>query len=137
MIKPSRLTSLALALCCFTVTYASGCSTKYLPGTVVEDTTDNRAVYGVILAYKEAFEKRNADGILELVSAKYYEDHGNGDPNDDYGYSDLKARVLPDTFKRLSEVQLELELKDILVKDNKGDRGSALFLPRQNEPARR
>ena len=98
---------------------ASGCATKYIPGTEVEDTSQNRGVYAVVLSYKDAFEKRNVDDLLKLCSAKYYEDNGNGDPSDDYGYTDLQARVLPNTFKSLSEVQLELEIKDIQVKEEK------------------
>ena len=63
--------------------------------------------------------RRNVEGIVALCSPKYYEDNGNGDPSDDYGYVDLRTRVLPETFERLKEVRLEIEVKDIRVDKKK------------------
>jgi hypothetical protein len=93
----------------------SACTPSYIAGTKIEDTRDNRSVLEVIGAYKQAVEARNVEGVVALCSPKYYEDNGNGDPTDDYGFSDLRTRVLPETFLRLAEVRLEIEVKEIRV----------------------
>ena len=93
----------------------SACGPKYIYATQIEDTPANRALLGILQEYKQAMEKRDANGVLKLCSQKYFEDNGNADPNDDYGYGDLRDRVLPDTFRRLTEVQLDLEVREIRV----------------------
>jgi len=100
------------------VLLVSACAPKMIPGTKVEDTKENRDVLEVLMAYKAALEERNVDAIITLCSPKFYEDNGNADPADDYAYSDL-ARILPDTFKRLKEVRVELEVKEVKVDDKK------------------
>jgi hypothetical protein len=95
------------------------CTPPMIPGTRIEDTKANRTVLEVLGAYKLAVETRSVDGVLALCSERYYEDNANTDPSDDYGYNDLKSRVLPDTFRRLSEVRLELEVKTVKVEKNK------------------
>jgi ketosteroid isomerase-like protein len=93
----------------------AACTPPYIPGTKIEDTRENRSVLDVIGAYKQALEGRNVEGVISLCSPKYYEDNGNSDPTDDYGYSDLRTRILPETFLRLSEVRLEIEVKEVKV----------------------
>jgi hypothetical protein len=95
--------------------FFAACGPSYIAGTQIEDTPTDRAVLSVLQEYKGAMEKRDPAGVLKLCSDKYFEDNGNADPNDDYGFGDLRDRVLPDTFKRLSEVQLDLEVRDIRV----------------------
>jgi hypothetical protein len=97
----------------------TACAPSLIPGTRVEDTKENRTVLQVLGAYKVAVEGRDVDAVLALCSEKYYEDNANADPSDDYGYNDLRTRVLPDTFKRLSEVRLELEVKTVKVDKKK------------------
>jgi len=97
---------------------AVACKPTYIPGTRIEETKENRAILDVVGAYKLAVETRNIEGVVALCSPKYYEDNGNADPADDYGYSDLRTRVLPDTFLRLAEVRLDLEVKDIQVNNH-------------------
>jgi len=91
------------------------CGPSYIPGTQIEDTPNNKQVLTLLQEYKSGMENRNTGAIIKLCSTRYFEDNGNADPNDDYGYGDLRDRVLPDTFKRLSEVQLEVEVREIRV----------------------
>lgn len=95
------------------------CAPSLIPGTKIEDSKENRTVLQVLGAYKVAVESRNVEAVLALCSEKYYEDNANTDPSDDYGYSDLRTKVLPDTFRRLSEVRLELEVKTVKVEKKK------------------
>jgi hypothetical protein len=101
---------------------ATACGPHYINGTTIEDTPGNRSVLNVLAAYKQAFERRDVDAVVALCSPKYFEDNGNADPSDDYGFTELKAKVLPDTFKRLSEARMDLEVKEIKVE---GDRARA------------
>lgn len=109
MLKNSLLGSVLLLV---------ACAPKMIPGTRVEDTKENRSVLEVLGAYKEAMESRNVDALVSLCSPKFYEDGGNADPADDYSYSDLR-NVLPQTFQRLSEVKLDVEVRVVKVEDNK------------------
>ena len=93
----------------------AACGPSYIAGTQIEDTPTNNKVLTILQEYKSGMEKRDAAAIIKLCSTKYFEDNGNADPNDDYGYGDLRDRILPDTFKRLSEVQLEVEVREIRV----------------------
>jgi len=97
----------------------AACGPKMIPNTNIEDTLETRGVLSVLQAYKHAMETRDADGVLKLCSLKYFEDNGNADPNDDYGYKELHDRVLPETFKRLAELTLELEVREITVDKDK------------------
>jgi hypothetical protein len=104
----------ALLLISFTA-----CAPTMIAGTKIEDTKENRSVLDVIGAYKLAVEQRDVDGVVKLCSTRYYEDNANADPADDYGYNDLRSKVLPETFKKLSDVRLELEVKTVKVDKKK------------------
>lgn len=95
------------------------CAPTMIPGTRIEDSKENRTVLEVIGAYKVAVEARSVEGVLVLCSERYYEDNANNDPSDDYGYNDLRTKVLPETFRRLSELRLELDVKAVKVEKKK------------------
>ena len=40
-----------------------GCGTAKIPGTNIEDTPENRAIYDVVEAYRVAMEKRDVDAL--------------------------------------------------------------------------
>ena len=65
-----------------------------IPGTRVEDTAANRAVFNVVEAYRTAIEERDMKRIRNLVSLRYYENASSTDTNDDdYGFSELEKKV--------------------------------------------
>jgi len=104
--------------------FLGACAARLIPGTLVVDTPMNRSVVNVVMAYKNALEAKDQQAILSLCSMRYFEDKGNADPNDDYGYSTLKDVELPKFFANIKEVQLELEIKEVTVKQ---DRATADF----------
>src|SRR5512137_2556518 len=107
-VVPAVLAALGLAACA-----------KYLPNTEIRDTPDNRAIIAVIDAYRKAFDTRNVDGVMALVSPSYYDDAGTVDASDDVDYKAL-PQVLRDTFSRITQVRIEFGITDIVVNGNKG-----------------
>jgi hypothetical protein len=91
---------------------------RNIPNTEIRDTPDNRAVIAVVDAYRKAFDTRNTDAVMALVSPAYYDDAGTVDPSDDVDYKALPG-VLRDTFTRISQVRIEFGITDIVVNGNK------------------
>ncbi len=98
---------------------AAGCSQPTIEGTKVSDTDEHRMLYDIVMQYRKAMEERDAETILSLVSERYYEDNGNADPADDYGYFELRDTVLPATMEATKEVYLTLEVQDIVVDEKR------------------
>jgi len=96
----------------------AACSPRLLPGTEIPDTADNRAVVGVVQAYKAAAERRDAAGVLALVSESYFDDAGTPDPADDLDYAGL-ARSLPGDLARVGGVRMDLGVTRIEVAGEK------------------
>ena len=94
---------------------------KNIPDTEIRDTPDNRAIIAVVDAYRKAFDTRNVDAVMALVSPAYYDDAGSADASDDIDYKALPG-VLRDTFSRITQVRVEFGITDIIVN---GDRGQA------------
>lgn len=90
------------------------CAGRRIPGTDIEDTPDTRAVVGVIAAYREAVERRDAKGVLALASEKYFDDAGTPDPADDVDYQQLKARITGD-FQKITSMRLEIGVRRVEV----------------------
>lgn len=99
----------------------SACSPRLLPGTEIPDSEDNRAVFGVVQAYKAAAERRDALGVLALVSESYFDDAGTPDPADDLDYAHL-SKSLPGDLARVGGVRMDLAVTRIEVA---GDRAAA------------
>lgn len=121
--KSSRFTRLTF---CLALTLLTACTTQLIPGTTVVDTPNNRTILDIVRNYKNALEQRNFNPIIAMCSQRYYEDNGNNDTSDDYGYKELKEKVLPDIFKHLDNLQIDLEVKEINV-DLKKNYASADF----------
>lgn len=92
----------------------SACGHKYIPGTRVEDTKDNHAIYDIIEDVRTGLELRDAEKILAHVSPQYFEDMGTPDQADDYGFSELKQKMT-DSFVATSEMHIVLEIHAINV----------------------
>jgi hypothetical protein len=91
---------------------------RNIPNTDIRDTEDNRAIIDVVDAYRKAFDTRNVDGVMALVSTTYYDDAGTLDASDDVDFINLPV-VLKDTFARLSQVRLEFGITSIEVNGDK------------------
>jgi len=95
----------------------AACGTKRIPGTEIRDTSDTRAIVSVIDQYRTAAERRDAEAVLSLVSAQYFDDAGTPDPADDQDYQQLLQR-LPDDYAKLAAVRLGMGVKAIDVADD-------------------
>lgn len=93
----------------------TACAHSMIEGTRVRDTPENRAVLGVVAAMQSALEEKDADKLLTLVSPNYFEDMGTADPTDDFGYEQLKTKILPESFAAAREVHVAIEVHDVVV----------------------
>jgi hypothetical protein len=103
-----RATALAALLA------ASACAPRYLPGTEIDNTQDTRAIYEVVLKYREALEKRDVDGILALVAPSYYDTAGTPDPGDDLDRARLEASLRED-LPKADSLKVDFTLRRIDV----------------------
>ena len=97
---------------------AVACAPSLIPGTQVEDTRENRAVYQVIQTYREAMDRRDAAAVLALVAPEYFDTGGTPAPEDDVNRALLEER-LPQDLSHVDAVKLDLGVRKI---DVKGDR---------------
>jgi hypothetical protein len=97
---------------------AVACAPSLIPGTQVEDTRENRAVYQVIQTYREAMDRRDAAAVLALVAPEYFDTGGTPAPEDDVNRALLEER-LPQDLAHVDAVKLDLGVRKI---DVKGDR---------------
>jgi ketosteroid isomerase-like protein len=92
----------------------AACVHRQIEGTSIEDTPDNKAIIQVLAAYKDAFERRDADAVLKLVSPKFYETNGTADPADDYDYLGL-SQTLASEFRQIKQPALDMDVRKIDV----------------------
>jgi len=104
-----RIRLLALAvLVPATLVILSRCGSGMLGDSKVPDTEENRAVYALMLDYKDALQKRDADHVLSLVSRDYLENGSTtDDDSDDYGFQELAEEVLPKLLNNVKAIQYE------------------------------
>jgi hypothetical protein len=112
----------ALALALAACPLLAACS-SLIQGTRIKDTSENRAILGVIDVYVRASEALDPDGVMSVVSTDFFEDGGTPDPADDYGYDQLRER-LQANFERLETLRIEVDLTRVQVD---GDRATAQY----------
>ncbi|MEM7402691.1 MAG: hypothetical protein AAF310_01550 [Myxococcota bacterium] len=85
-----------MLICLLVGSITTGCSRKLLPGTLVDDTKENRAVLMFFGMYKSAVEHHDINAIMKLIS-------------DDY----TDTKVLPGgKIERYNRQNLEQQLRD-------------------------
>src|SRR4051812_736637 len=92
----------------------AGCAHRNLAGTDIPETTDTKQLFDMVVTIGDAFEKRNADEVLKLVSSNYFEDNGTSQQEDDYGYAELKDKILPQSMAVTKETHLEMIVQAIV-----------------------
>jgi hypothetical protein len=102
------------ALLALLAALAAACAPRLIPGTEIRATSENRAVYDVVLKYREALEKRDVAGVLALVSPAYYDTAGTPDPADDLDRARLEAS-LNQELPKADSVKLDFTLRRIEV----------------------
>ncbi len=93
---------------------AAGCAPRRIPGTNLESTTDSRAVYDVVQAYRQAMEKRDAAAVLALVAPTYFDTGGTPDPADDLDRAGLEAALAKD-LPHAEGVRLDFTIRKIEI----------------------
>lgn len=93
----------------------SACAHNKISGTKIDDTEENRAVFEVVNSYRQALVDRDSAKLLSLVSESYVEDMGTPDSDDDYGYRQLKEKIVPNSLTIAGKYQLSVEVQDIVV----------------------
>ena len=102
-----------------------GCGPKYLEGTEIPETPENREVADLIESYRRAMEARDVDALAALVSPEYYENTGKTSSDDeDYGYETLREVVLPLLRDNIKSVQMRIRITRIEIL---GERANADF----------
>ena len=99
------------------LTVFAGCKPSLLPSTNLKDNGENRALVTFMLEYKGAIEKRDADAVMKLVAKDYFEDNGNLEQEDDYGYEGLRDKLIS-RFEHLKAVRL-----DLFIQNSNEDKG--------------
>lgn len=121
VVRPSQrmlLPRLALTLALATVAVgATGCATRYIPNTDVEDTDENRDIIRFCEQYRKAIERQDVAVLLSLASPRYYEDGGNVDPSDDLDYEGLRE-WLDGRFQQTKAIRYEIRYRKVTRSDS-------------------
>ena len=104
---------------CLCLVASVACAHSMIAGTQVPDTSENREIFEVLIKYKTALEARDAQGIIALVSTKYFEDNGTPDQSDDYGYEQLANKILPEALAATKEMYADFQVNEVAVEGNK------------------
>lgn len=102
---------LALAI---TLLAAAACAPKRIPGTDIQDTSENRAVYKVVEDVVNAINKRDAGTVLANVSPDYFDDAGTPEPTDDLDRERLEKSMAAD-FGKVEGSKLAVTIRKIEV----------------------
>jgi hypothetical protein len=110
---------LTLSLLLVAVALAAACSgrSRYIRGTQIPDSADNREIINTIERYRLAVERRDAAALLAMASPRYWEDGGTAKADDDYGYEGLRT-VLAASLPRVDDVRYSLRYVKIQRKGN-------------------
>jgi len=93
--------------------FLSGCASRYIPNTDVEDTDDNRKVITFCEKYRHAVERKDIPVLLNIASNEYYEDGGNVDAADDLDYTGLRD-YLTTRFDSARAIRYEIRYRRIV-----------------------
>jgi len=105
----------------------TGCASAMIPGTMLKDTPDNRAIRELFGRYESAYEARDPQAILALVDDSYRDPLSNLDRSSlekelvgDASSSDvLKAGL----FTHVREARLDIDVKRVELSP-KGDKAT-------------
>ena len=102
---------------------SGGCASRYVKGTKIPDTKDNRAIIDVLRRYQRAVEAKDVSAIVSLAAPTYHEGLGTVGGEDDYGYDRLPVR-LTDRFSKIKSLRYVVTVSKIEVT---GSRASVFY----------
>ncbi len=91
----------------------TGCGPGYIQNTKIPATARNKAVYAVLQAYHDAITKGQWSRLLKLVSPRFHETRGTSDPSDDYGYEELRKKLLSPDFQKVKVLRYTFKVEKI------------------------
>ena len=91
---------------------------RYIRGTQVPDTVENRDILKVIEKYRIAVERRDSSALLGMASPQYFEDGGTPTGSDDYGYDGLRE-VLTSRFQKAEQIRFSMRYVSIRRQENR------------------
>jgi hypothetical protein len=104
---------LQLPILVLSTLYLSACGHRYIKGTFVRD------IVAVLEKLRSALEERDGERLLSLISVRYFEDMGTPDPVDDFGYTDLKEKIVPESMRVAKELAVAFTVHDVQIKDGR------------------
>ncbi len=72
---------------------------RYVPGTHVPYSSQNKSVLDACEEYRLAVERGDADALMLMAHRQYWEDSGTPSGSDDYGYEGLRNVLLTRLLK--------------------------------------
>lgn len=115
MLRPHRTPILLrLGVAALALLTLSGCGSKYIEGTDIEDTKRNRELLRVVETYRRAVETRDIEILQGLLSSRYYENASTtGIDSDDYGPDEMLVNVLPMLAENVDTVFYQVKVTQI------------------------
>ena len=111
MTRPVLLAAFSLLL------GTAACSKTFIPNTDVEDTSDNRRIVAFCEKYRRAVEDRDVDGLMAMVSPRYFETGGNARSSDDIDFNGLRE-YLASKFKQTKAIRYEIRYQKVIFTEN-------------------
>lgn len=108
--------TIRLALPLLALALAAACSPRRLPGTDIRDTSETRAIYGVVQEWVKAMNERSAPGVLAVVAPDYFDDAGTPEPGDDLDRERLEKTLTAD-LARVEGAKLAVTIRRIEVQE--------------------
>jgi hypothetical protein len=103
--------------------FSVGCASHRIPGTDIEDSSENRAILGVMEKYRKTIESRDAEGLAKLLAPDFRDNAGTADPMDDLTLETIRGQ-LAERWAKLENVTVELSVRKIKVD---GDEADAIY----------
>ena len=111
-------------------TLVTGCTTKYIPKTTIEDTEENRQLVTVMENYRTSMESLDPNRLLELAAPNYYDTSGTPMPDDDVDLTGLKE-FFQNHFSKIKALRLALRVEKVVPDEEEewvvGPEGDRLF----------
>jgi hypothetical protein len=98
----------------------AGCAAEvhYIPGTRVDNSSENQALIDRVENYRMAVERKDASGLVLMASKRYWEDAGTPTGADDYGYQGLQE-ILTGRFQEVEAIRYSMKYVNV---SRRGDR---------------
>jgi hypothetical protein len=95
---------------------STGCGPEHLPGTDIDETTENKAIFDIVEQYRQGMIGKDVEAIKPLISPNYYENASTTDDiKDDYGYEQLINDVLPKMLNNVKKLDYLISVKKIKI----------------------